>query len=106
MLYRDTGKWKLQYYHRVYIGVIIALKVDRVHYWGFIEIMKKKMGTTIWGLGIEYGVYGDLIIIYPQPYSIYLRGTIKLRIEVGQLLAQVVISSLASVTCKYPRTSK
>ena len=25
---------------------------------------------------IEYGVYGDLIIIYPKPYSIYLRGTI------------------------------
>ena len=24
---------------------------------------------------IEYGVYGDLIIISPQPYSIYLRGT-------------------------------
>ena len=27
---------------------------------------------------IEYGaVYGDLVIIYPKPYSIYLRGTIK-----------------------------
>ena len=25
---------------------------------------------------IEYGVYGDLIIIYPKPYSIYLRRTI------------------------------
>ena len=25
------------------------------------------------------GVYGDLIIIYPQPYSIYLRGTICVR---------------------------
>ena len=24
----------------------------------------------------ENGVYGDLIIIYPKPYSIYLRGTI------------------------------
>ena len=24
---------------------------------------------------IEYGVYGDLVILYPQPYSIYLRGT-------------------------------
>ena len=22
------------------------------------------------------GVYGDLIIIYPKPYSVYLRGTI------------------------------
>ena len=25
---------------------------------------------------IEHGVYGDLYIIYPKPYSIYLRGTI------------------------------
>ena len=25
---------------------------------------------------IEYGVYADLIVIYPKPYSIYLRGTI------------------------------
>ena len=25
---------------------------------------------------IECGVYGDLVIIYPKPYSIYLRGTI------------------------------
>ena len=24
---------------------------------------------------IEYGVYGDLVIIYTKPYSIYLRGT-------------------------------
>ena len=23
---------------------------------------------------IEYGVYGDLIRIYPKPYSIYLKG--------------------------------
>ena len=26
---------------------------------------------------IEYGVYGDLIMMYPKPYSIYLRGTIN-----------------------------
>ena len=25
---------------------------------------------------IEYGVYGDVIIIHPKPFSIYLRGTI------------------------------
>ena len=25
---------------------------------------------------IEYGVYGDLLKMYPKPYSIYLRGTI------------------------------
>ena len=27
---------------------------------------------------IEYGVYGDLIIMYPKPYSIYIRETIHL----------------------------
>ena len=25
---------------------------------------------------VEYGVYGNLIIIYPKPYFIHLRGTI------------------------------
>ena len=24
---------------------------------------------------VEYGVYGDLIVTCPTPYSIYLRGT-------------------------------
>ena len=38
---------------------------------------------------IEYGVYGDLIIIYPTPYSIYLRGTI--------LITPLVISILFSI---------
>ena len=43
--------------------------------------------TTITGWGcplkvksplkeIEYGVNGDLIIMYPKPYSIYFRGTV------------------------------
>ena len=42
-------------------------------------IMEKKMETTYNGLGSRiYGVYGDLIIIYPKPNSIYLRGTINL----------------------------
>ena len=27
---------------------------------------------------IEHGVYGDLIMICPKPYSIYLRGSITL----------------------------
>ena len=31
---------------------------------------------------IEYGVYRDLIIIYPKPYAIYIRGTIGLNREV------------------------
>ena len=30
---------------------------------------------------IEYGVHGDLIIIYPKPYSVYLRGTIRSRVR-------------------------
>ena len=42
------------------------------------------METTILALGfrvprkVEYGVYGDLFIRCPKPYSIYLRGTIRL----------------------------
>ena len=37
-----------------------------------------KLGKTFIVLlhQIEYGVYGDLIIIYPKPSSIHLRGTI------------------------------
>ena len=29
---------------------------------------------------IEYGVFGDLIIRYPEAYSVYLRGTIGFRV--------------------------
>ena len=28
---------------------------------------------------IEYGVYGDLVIIYPKPYSVYLQGILLAR---------------------------
>ena len=28
---------------------------------------------------MKYGVYGNLILIYPKPYSIYLRGTISVQ---------------------------
>ena len=38
---------------------------------------------------IEYGVYGDLLIIYPKPYSIYLRGTITLNPELNPLRIQL-----------------
>ena len=47
---------------------------------GFVRI--SGCWFRVWGLvpvkQIAYGVYGDLIIniIYPNPYSIYLRGTI------------------------------
>ena len=55
-------------------------------YRGYIGIREKKMETTIYGLG--FGVYsppsvdriwayGDLVVIYTKPYSIYLRGTIS-----------------------------
>ena len=45
--------------------------------------MGKELG--VWSLGLElegfrvsdFGVYRDLIMIYPRPYSIYLRGTIE-----------------------------
>ena len=36
-------------------------------------------GVYIMRYTIEYGVSGDGIIIYPRPYSIYLRGTIPHR---------------------------
>ena len=32
--------------------------------WGLIVPLKK----------IEHGLYGDLIMIYPKPYSIYAKG--------------------------------
>ena len=33
---------------------------------------------------IEYGVYGDLIILYPRPYSIHLRGTVGFGVRYGK----------------------
>ena len=32
---------------------------------------------------IEHGVYGDLVIIYPRPYSIYLGGILYIYIYSG-----------------------
>ena len=49
--------------------------------WRLYQYNGKENGNYYLGLGfreIEYGVYGDLIIIYPKPYSIYLRGIIML----------------------------
>ena len=34
------------------------------------------MGVIVPLKQMKYAVYGDLIRIYPKPYSIYLRGTI------------------------------
>ena len=57
--------------------------------------MEKKMELLfrVQGLGyivplkwMEYGIYGDLIIIYPKPYSIYLRGTIDPEVPTGSYL--------------------
>ena len=31
---------------------------------------------------IEHGVYGDLIIIYPRPYSMYFKGIVGFRLEI------------------------
>ena len=38
-------------------------------------------------------VYGDLIIIYPKPYSIYLRGTIGCRFR-GRVGPKVISKDL------------
>ena len=34
----------------------------------------EKMETTVQGLGINYEGYGDLILLCPKLYSIYLKG--------------------------------
>ena len=36
---------------------------------------------------VEYGVHGDLILIYPEPYSINVRGTID--VYKGYMLAYI-----------------
>ena len=51
--------------HRVHIGIING-KENGNHYLGFRVPLTQ----------IEYGVYGDLIIIYPKLYSFYVRGNI------------------------------
>ena len=38
-------------------------------------IAPKKGSGTYSPPSVEYGVYGDLILLYPKTYSIYLRGT-------------------------------
>ena len=38
---------------------------------------------------MEYGVYRDLIIMYPKPYFIYLRGTILAHQAVSLLLVSL-----------------
>ena len=44
--------------------------------WGHrSEFLGKRVSYNPIGIP-EYGVYGDLIAIYPKPDSIYLRGTI------------------------------
>ena len=51
--------------------------------------MQKILGHIVPLKWIEYGLYGDLIIRYPEPYSIYLRGTIAAKQESQCLLAGV-----------------
>ena len=43
---------------------------------------------------IEYGQYGGLIIIYPKPYSIYLRGTVNPKLLESRLGIRVWIWGL------------
>ena len=43
----------------------------------------KGLGLIVPLKWIEYGVYGDLIMTCPKPYSIYLRGTIRFRVCVS-----------------------
>ena len=40
-----------------------------------METRVQGLGFGVWSpLSREYGVYRNLIIIYPKPYSIYLKG--------------------------------
>ena len=43
--------------------------------------LESRQGFTAPLRQLEYRVYGDLVIIYPKPYSIYLRGTIRFRVR-------------------------
>ena len=61
-----------------YIGVILGLYWDI--YWGYIGVI---LGLQVFWVivplkQIECGIYGYLTMIYPKPYSIYLRGTIEI----------------------------
>ena len=47
---------------------------------------------------IEYGVYGDLTIVYPKPDSICLRGTI-------QSIAKLLLGNLLTVLNYYKKTT-
>ena len=37
---------------------------------------------------LEYGVYGDLIMVYPKPYSIYVRGDYRCWVAIKELKAR------------------
>ena len=54
----------------------------------------KSSGLLVTIKDIEYGVYGALLITHPQPYSIYLRGTIV----VGITLAPKVCRRMPSLS--------
>ena len=38
------------------------------------------------------GVYGDLLIIYAKPYSIYLRGTVRVLVICGRSMKPYALS--------------
>ena len=46
-----------------------------------LDLLFRSDGCIVPIQQIEYGVYGDLIIIYLKPYSIHLRGTIALQLR-------------------------
>ena len=39
---------------------------------------------------MECGVYGDLIIVYPKPYCVYLRRTIRLGAQIFRGLVLII----------------
>ena len=50
--------------------------MNRWTYWGYNGKVEKNMDLGVYSPSIEYGVYEDLLTKYPEPFSVYLMGTL------------------------------
>ena len=67
----------------------------------FSEVLMRGSKFIVSLKWIEYGVYGDLSIIYQKPYSIYLRGAIGLGKQ--RRLSKAKSRTRPSSCCNVPR---
>ena len=76
--HRDRIKGCIYTYYTNYPTVIGSGQYPNPIEKRLVSMVSSVLGYSITPLEVEttYRVYGDLIILYPQPYSIYLRGTI------------------------------